>query len=555
MNNIQTENVKLNVETAGGQNPSSTLSNSVENQVVLAEELSRTKRLEKRKTEIMSSFAHEARNQISGIIGLSEIILSNNLTDAVRDNVKLINSASESLLSLLNEVLDAAKIEAGKLELECVEFNMWKVMENLIKIYELRAKIKGVRLLCYVASEVPEVLYGDPSRFRQAIGNLLSNALKFTEKGEIVVKVGLNEKLRGGVHSQDNVELMISVSDTGIGIPIEKQPLLFDEFAQADSSVSRKFGGTGLGLFITKSIVEMMAGKIWLESVPGIGSRFNFTVCFKVAEFERSPFLDPADMVANSGKKQSARRILVADDNLVNRIILADALTELGHSVVCASNGREALDMLTARSYDLIFLDIQMPFMDGFETASAIRSGGVSRINIKVPIVGVTARAMKSDRERCVEAGMNAFLTKPLKITEIMSLINYLCEGDERAAGCGNSKKTAESVVIDIEKSLVRFGNNEERYYMACDSFKKSAPEMIKNMILEYGAAEYNALAHTARDLKTFARTIGAETLKEVLLHIEFAAGSVNERELGTLMPKLGREFKRVETVLSGLNK
>lgn len=503
----------------------------------------------KRKNELIASFAHEARNQLSGIMGLSEVVISDDIPEHVKDNVKMIYSTSEAMLSMMSDMLDASKIEAGRLELENVEFNMWKVVEDLTKLYEARARRKGLKLLCYVASEVPEILLGDPAKFRQAVGNLLTNAIKFTEKGEITLKIGLGDKKNEIADERARVEIKVTVSDTGVGIPLEKQPLLFEQFVQADPSVYRKHGGTGLGLFITRSIVEKMGGKVSLESIPGVGSRFSFTAVFSVAEFESVPFLDQKDFEEGSRIRQKMKRIVVIDDNFVNRALLTDVLTGLGHAVVCAENGSEALDMMVARNFDLVIMDLQMPVMDGFETAAEIRRGDRCRINRSVPIVGVTASALKSDRARCADAGMNAFMTRPLKVTEIASIIDYLCEGEKRLSGA------ASGTVLDIEKSLIRYGNNEELYYMACDSFKKTAPAMINTIYTEYRTSDFKALAQTARELKTFARAIGAEPLKEVLLHIEFAAGGCDEWELNGLMQRLGSEFCRVDKVLSGINR
>jgi CheY-like chemotaxis protein len=321
-------------------------------------------------------------------------------------------------LMVINDILDFSKIEAGKLDFEFIEFNLRRSMEMTMKALAHRAQEKGLELNCHVRPEVPEVLVGDPSRLRQIIVNLVGNAIKFTERGEVTVEV-----------QQESVEpgstlLHFSVADSGIGIPLEKQSTIFDPFTQADGSTARRYGGSGLGLTISRNLVHMFGGRLWLESLVGKGATFHFTARLGLT-------VGSGNVVPSSPTRLSlpewktGLRVLLAEDNPVNQTIVVRLLEKRGHSVQVASDGIEALKIFKQGKCDLILMDVQMPIMDGFEATAAIRerektTGG------HFPIIAMTAHAMKGDRERCLAAGMDGYISKPFQIDELLHEIERL---------------------------------------------------------------------------------------------------------------------------------
>jgi CheY-like chemotaxis protein len=315
---------------------------------------------------------------------------------------------------LVNDILDFSKIEAGKLELEAIRFNLRDCVRTVLMPLTLRAHKKGLELRTNIADEVEEHLIGDAMRLWQILLNFADNALKFTERGSVVVQVTAQAQ-RDGEQC-----LHFSIEDTGIGIPPEKQEVIFEGFAQADGSTTRTYGGTGLGLAIAAQLVKKMRGKIWIVSTPGVGTTFHFTAWFRVAE----PFPQKSEIV--SGNLPKARttaplHILLAEDNVINRTFATGLLTKRGHWLVQAANGHEALASACAESFDLILMDVQMPEMDGFEATRLIRAQEPP--GRRTPIVAMTAHAMVGDRERCLAAGMDDYLSKPLDKAALLAII------------------------------------------------------------------------------------------------------------------------------------
>ena len=368
------------------------------------------------KSEFLANMSHEIRTPLNGIIGMTELALQTGLTVEQREYLETVKLSADALLNVINDILDFSKIEAGKVDLEETDFDLSRCIAGALKTMALRADEKGLKLRCDSAVEVPEIVRGDPGRLRQVLLNLLGNALKFTAEGGVELKVAVD------VFEEETVILHFIVSDTGVGIAPEKLGVIFDVFTQADTSTTRQFGGTGLGLTISRRLVEMMGGEIWVESKPGTGSRFHFTVRLRtvsaataVLHSQLSSAMYPSRNQGNGGKTLD---ILVADDNRVNQKVATRLLEKRGHHVALAGNGNEVLAALAQHSFDLVLMDVHMPGMDGFETTSAIREEEKTT-GLHQSIVAMTALVMKGDRERCIAAGMDGYISKPIDLQQL----------------------------------------------------------------------------------------------------------------------------------------
>lgn len=501
----------------------------------------------KTKSEFLAVMSHEIRTPMNAILGFTELLAKTPLTQHQDKYVRRIFVSGKSLLQIINDILDFSKIEAGKLHLEIIDFSIRDVFDQLREVFSSEAKTRNLALTFDVEALVPHRLEGDPLRFSQIVTNLVSNALKFTEQGHVKVTARL-------LDFKDNFSTVeILCEDTGIGIPESKIKRLFSPFTQADSSTTRRYGGTGLGLSICQSLCRMMGGDITIRSRAGVGSTFAFSVCLNTLEGETATSLARVEAQEET-LDFSNKKVLLVEDNEINQELVVELLKDTGMAIDIANNGLEALEKVKLQPYDLVFMDIQMPFLDGFEVTRRIRKDIGKK---ELPIIAMTANASNEDRENCIQSGMDDFVSKPIAPTSLFKVLSTWLNTTSDVTADAAKPLTAvqpqmqDELPLDRTKALQMMGGKEalleKMLYMFRDRFSNSVAEL--QSLLE--AADYDTAQRLAHTLKGVSANIAADIVKVCADRIETRLKHYSRNELSP--PDLSEDVKLLSVAMSDL--
>ena len=527
------------------------------------------------KSQFLANMSHEIRTPMNGLMGMAELLLQTSLTDRQWHFAETIHQSGQNLLQLLNNILDLSKIEAGKMDLVITNFKLSEIFKEVIGIFGENAAAKNLKLTGFIPAEVPDQVTGDPIRLRQILINLLSNAIKFSHQGAIALSVAKLEE------NSNRVVLHFKIIDNGIGVHPAVQNKIFEIFSQGDESTTRKYGGTGLGLAIAKQLTEMMGGEIGVISKPGYGSTFWFTCRFFCEPTEREPHADiefnppkalpPAkiEIAFDTEKTNPAPigRILVVEDNLVNREVVVTMLKNLHYDVIIANNGLEALEVFEHNSIDLVFMDCQMPVMDGYDATRALRARQQKDdcdLGKHIPIIALTAHAFNSDKERCINAGMDDYLRKPLNFQQLTTTLHrwLLPHRKEVSVASGPLSEPVnfcweKTKLIGIDsKALdnilaINSGNGHDVLAKVISLYLDNSNDLMDSLRESLHGKDFPAIGAAAHRLTSSSATLGAQKLAALCRQLEIICHGRVIDKAASIFLNIETEYKRVYQTLT----
>jgi signal transduction histidine kinase/HPt (histidine-containing phosphotransfer) domain-containing protein len=504
------------------------------------------------KSDFLASMSHEIRTPMNAILGMTELSLQQSLNDDLQENLFTIRDSANHLLDIINDLLDISKIEAGKITLEKIDFDLFYAINAILRTFKVHVSSKNLTLNFENDENTPRYVKGDSLRLKQILVNLLGNAIKFTQEGSINVHVSGNET------NNNQLEFTFSVTDTGIGIPEDKLNTIFENFSQADLSTTRKYGGTGLGLSISKKLVELMGGSIHVESKLDEGSRFYFNVVLEKGDEQAvqkqlsiEKYQKKVDLTELNQK--SIQHILVIDDNHSNLKVAEKFLNKYGYKPYLEPDVEKAFEVMNRIRFDVILMDIEMPEMDGLEATRKIRNGEVGNQNIHVPIIAMTAHALSSHRQKCFEAGMNDYITKPVNFNELKITIDRVLKltANEYDSSCEQKKiQNKEKQIINSKQAIARLEGDKALYNLLLQNFKKEYETRMENIKKCIESKDLKKIILHSHSFKSESEIIGAEFLSSICKEIESDANNNLFENMHYLYQQLTKEgeivFKKI---------